>query len=150
MGHPVSATADRRTADRTLRPSGWEREVRERVVAGDDAALAEVYEQYASFVYGLAARVTGDQRAAEDVSQDVFVAMWERPAAFDPTRGSLRTWLGVLTHRRAVDYVRREEARRRRTAGGAARAVAPPDVEEIATAVIAAERVRGALADLPL
>ena len=97
-------------------------------------ALAEIYDQYASFVYGLALRVIGDARAAEDVSQDVFVGLWERPAAFDPDRGSLRTWLGTLTHRRAVDYVRREEARRRRAERDAARAVTAPDVEELATA----------------
>ena len=69
-------------------PSGWEADVRDRVVAGDDTALREVYDQYASFVYGLAVRVIGDHRAAEDVSQDVFVSFWERPAAFDPARGA--------------------------------------------------------------
>ena len=123
--------------------------MRERVVAGDDAALREVYDQYASFVYGLAVRVIGDHRAAEDVSQDVFVSFWERPAAFDPARGSLRTWLGTLTHRRAVDHVRREEARRRRAEREAGRAVAAPDVEEMATALLTAERVRAALEVLP-
>jgi RNA polymerase sigma-70 factor (ECF subfamily) len=123
--------------------------VRERVVAGDDVALREVYDQYSSFVYGLAARVVGDPRAAEDVSQDVFVSFWERPAAFDPARGSLRTWLGTLTHRRAVDHVRREEARRRRGVREAALAVVVPDVEELATALATAERVRAALAELP-
>jgi RNA polymerase sigma-70 factor (ECF subfamily) len=127
----------------------WERAVGVRLAAGDERALDEVYEQFSSFVYGLALRVIGDARAAEDVSQDVFVALWERPGAFDPERGSLRTWLGTLTHRRSVDHVRREEARRRRAIRDAARAVAPPDVEEIATAVLAAERVRVALAELP-
>jgi RNA polymerase sigma factor (sigma-70 family) len=149
MGHSVTASADRRAAERTVRPSAWEHDVRDRVVAGDDAALREVYDQYASFVYGLAARVIGDARAAEDVSQDVFVAFWQRPAAFDPARGSLRTWLGTLTHRRAVDYVRREEARRRRTERVASRAVTAPDVEEMATALLTAERVRAALDLLP-
>ena len=67
--------------------SDWERDARERLVADDEAALAEIYDQYASFVYGLALRVIGDARAAEDVSQDVFVGLWERPAAFDPDRG---------------------------------------------------------------
>jgi len=109
---------------RVVRPSGWERDVRDRIIAGDDTALTEVYDQFASFVYGLALRVIGDPRAAEDVSQDVFVGIWQRPEAFDPKRGSLRTWLGTLTHRRAVDYVRREEARRRRTEREASRAVA--------------------------
>src|SRR6185312_13508699 len=108
-----------------------------------------VYDQYSSFVYGLAVRVIGDQRAAEDVSQDVFVGFWQRPAAFDPDRGSLRTWLATLTHRRAVDYVRREEARRRRAEREANRVVSAPDVEEMATALVAAERVRAALGSLP-
>ena len=149
MGCAVTASADRRAAARTVPPSGWETEVRDRIVAGDDQALREVYDQYASFVYGLAVRVIGDPRAAEDVSQDVFVSFWERPAAFDPDRGSLRTWLGTLTHRRAVDHVRREEARRRRTERVASRAVATPDVEEMATALLTAERVRAALDVLP-
>jgi RNA polymerase sigma-70 factor (ECF subfamily) len=149
MGLSVSASPGRPTAERTVRPSGWEHEVRERVTAGDDTALGEVYDQYASFVYGLAVRVIGDTRAAEDVSQDVFVSFWERPAGFDPARGSLRTWLGTLTHRRAVDHVRREEARRRRTERAARRTVAAPDVEEMATALLTAERVRAALDLLP-
>ena len=134
---------------RVVRPSGWERDVRDRIIARDDTALTEVYDQFASFVYGLALRVIGDARAAEDVSQDVFVGIWQRPEAFDPQRGSLRTWLGTLTHRQAVDYVRREEARRRRAEREASRAVTAPDVDEMATALVAAERVRAALDVLP-
>src|SRR6478735_8935569 len=129
--------------------SDWERDVRERLCQNDDAALTEIYDQYASFVYGLALRVVGDARAAEDVSQDVFVGLWERPAAFDPDRGSLRTWLGTLAHRRAVDHVRREEARRRRAIKDAARPVSTPDVEEMALALVTAERVRAALDTIP-
>ena len=142
-------TTDRRATMRAVAPSDWEAAVRDRVVAGDDDALREVYDQYAPFVYGVAVRVIGDARAAEDVSQDVFVSFWERPGAFDPARGSLRTWLGTLTHRRAVDHVRREEAGRRRAERDATRAVAAPDVEEMATALLTAERVRAALDVLP-
>jgi RNA polymerase sigma factor (sigma-70 family) len=145
----MTTSADRPTAERVVRPSGWERDVRDRVMTGDDSGLREVYDQFASFVYGLALRVIGDARAAEDVSQDVFVCFWERPAAFDPERGSLRTWLGTLAHRRAVDYVRREEARRRRAEREAARAISLPDVDEMATALLAAERVRAAIDQLP-
>jgi len=131
------------------RAGDWELGVRKRMAGGDDSALGEVYDQFGSFVYGLALRVIGDPRAAEDVSQDVFMSVWERPDAFDPERGSLRTWLGTLAHRRAVDYVRREEARRRRTERDASRRVSVPDVEEIAVALVTAERVRDALALLP-
>lgn len=130
--------------------SDWERDTRTRLAARDEAALGEVYDQYSSFVYGLAMRVIGDARAAEDVSQDVFLFVWERPDAFDPDRGSLRTWLGTITHRRSVDYVRREEARRRRMQRDASRRPAQiPDVEEMATALVTAEKVRNALDVLP-
>jgi RNA polymerase sigma-70 factor (ECF subfamily) len=148
MGSIVTTGTARRDG-RVVAKSGWERDVRDRVIAGDDGALAEVYDQFASFVYGLALRVIGDARAAEDVCQDVFVGVWQRADAFDPDRGSLRTWLGTLTHRRAVDYVRREEARRRRAERDAGRAISMPDVEEMATALVTAERVRAALDVLP-
>lgn len=138
-----------RQAARVVRPSQWERTTRDRLIAGDAGALNEIYDQFSSFVYGLALRVIGDTRAAEDVSQDVFVTVWERPDAFDPDRGSLRTWLGTLAHRRAVDHVRREEARRRRAIKDASRPETTPDVEEMATALVTAERVRSVLAMLP-
>jgi RNA polymerase sigma-70 factor (ECF subfamily) len=138
-----------RQAGRDVRPSQWERTTRDRLIAGEEGALNEIYDQFSSFVYGLAMRVIGDARAAEDVSQDVFVTVWERPAAFEPDRGSLRTWLGTLAHRRAVDHVRREEARRRRAIKDAARPVSTPDVEEMALALVTAERVRSALDTLP-
>jgi RNA polymerase sigma-70 factor (ECF subfamily) len=127
----------------------WERCTRDRLIAGDDGALGECYDQFASFVYGLVLRVVRDTRAAEDISQDVFLGLWENPSAFDPDKGALRTWLGTLAHRRAVDYVRREEARRRRDEVVLSRISSPPDVEEMALALMTAERVRDALESLP-
>lgn len=129
--------------------TAWEVEVRRRLVAGDQAALGECYDQFSSFVFGLARRVIGDRRAAEDVTQDVFLHLWERAEAFDPARGGLRTWLATLAHRRAVDHVRREEARRRRQDRVGAEASVAPDVEEMAVAIVTAERVREALGALP-
>jgi RNA polymerase sigma-70 factor, ECF subfamily len=131
-------------------PGAWERAIGGRLVAGDPAALADVYDQYASFVFGLARHVIGEPRGAEDVAQEVFVSLWERPEAFDPLRGSMRTWLATLAPGRAVDYVRREEARRRRSQRDAARQATPvPDVEELASAILMAEEVRAALDALP-
>jgi RNA polymerase sigma factor (sigma-70 family) len=129
--------------------SEWEQEVRPRLTARDETALAELYDQYGSFVFGLAARVINDRRAAEDVTQDVFLYVWEHPDAFDPDRGRLRTFLGTLAHRRAVDHVRREEARRRRGERDAAMQVSVPDVDEMAMALVAAERVRAEVERLP-
>ena len=127
----------------------WEHRIRDRLLAGDEVALGECYDQFASFVYGLALRVVRDVKAAEDLTQDVFLCLWERPGLFDPDKGALRTWLGTLAHRRAVDHVRREEARRRRDETSTARITPTPDVEEMALALVTAERVREALDDLP-
>ncbi|MDI6105474.1 sigma-70 family RNA polymerase sigma factor [Actinoplanes sp. NEAU-A12] len=87
--------------------------LRDRLVHGDETAFAELYEQFESLVFTIAARVTHDGQAAEDVTQEVFLAMWQRPLAFEPAKGSLRGWLAMMAHRRAVDLVRREEAHRR-------------------------------------
>ncbi len=145
MGSVTAAVTGERATS-----SDWEHLVRARLVGGEEAALGEIYDQFSSFVFGLAQRVIGDPRAAEDVSQEVFLHIWEHPEAFEPTRGSLRTWLGTLAHRRAVDYVRREEARRRRQQRDAdRRSPYIPDVDEMATAMVQAEKVRNALDVLP-
>jgi RNA polymerase sigma factor (sigma-70 family) len=90
-----------------------------RVKAGDDSAFAAVYDEHSGLVYGLARRVTRDEELARDITQEVFAYFWEMPDRVDLTRGSLRTYLAVLAHRRAVDEVRRHEARfRAETASG--------------------------------
>ncbi|MEU6349483.1 sigma-70 family RNA polymerase sigma factor [Streptomyces sp. NPDC047072] len=90
-------------------------ELQRRLVYGDESALAEAYTAYGSLVRAVAVRVTRSRAAAEDVAQEVFAQLWSRPYAFDAGRGSLRTWLSVLAHRRAVDWVR-SEARHRKDA----------------------------------
>ena len=127
----------------------WELAVRDRLVAQDHTALSDLYDQFGSYVFGLAARVIGDRHAAEDVTQEVFLSLWERPEAFEPARGRLRTFLGTLAHRRAVDVVRREEARRRRAARDAATTMPIPDVGELAMAIVTAEQVRAEVNRLP-
>jgi RNA polymerase sigma factor (sigma-70 family) len=129
--------------------SAWELAVRDRLVARDPSALSDLYDQFGSYVFGLAARVIGDRHAAEDVTQEVFLSLWERPEAFEPARGRLRTFLGTLAHRRAVDVVRREEARRRRAAREAATTTPIPDVGELAMAIVTAEQVRAEVSRLP-
>jgi len=90
-----------------------EQQLRDRLVAGEEAALAELYDVFGPVVYRLALRVTRDWAAAEDVTQEVFVYVWRHPSRFDPDRGVLRSWLCVMAYRRAVDWVRREVRRRR-------------------------------------
>ncbi|MGB9378421.1 MAG: sigma-70 family RNA polymerase sigma factor [Mycobacteriales bacterium] len=81
---------------------------------GQHDALDEIYARYGRIVFSLARRIVVDSGLAEDVAQEVFLALWRDPAKFDESRGAFGTWLLSLTHHRAVDAVRREESVRRR------------------------------------
>jgi RNA polymerase sigma factor (sigma-70 family) len=85
-----------------------------RVAAGDEDALAALYDRFSSIVYGIALRVTCERSLAEEVVQDVFVSLWHRPESVNPGRGSVRAWLATVAHRRAVDRVRSSERARAR------------------------------------
>jgi RNA polymerase sigma-70 factor, ECF subfamily len=127
-----------------------DRLLRDRLLAGDDRALATVVGEFASLVRGVARRVVTDDFAAEDVTQEVFVWLWERPERFEPDRGSLQSFLAVVTRRRAIDWIRRRDADRRR-ADRAARE-APTVQDDPADGVSSredAQRVRAAVAGLP-
>lgn len=127
-----------------------ERLLAQRLCAGDESALAEVYDRFGSLVFGLALRVIGDRVAAEDVAQEVFVSLWDKPDRFDPGRGSLRAYLGTLTHRRAVDLIRREEARRRRENRTAREPVTTATIDDDALSGLTSDAVRTAVAALPV
>ncbi|MFI6409448.1 RNA polymerase sigma factor [Streptomyces sp. NPDC050548] len=101
------------TGSSTSVPSAADTELHRRLVYGDESALTEAYRIYGGLVRGVAARVTRSPVAAEDVAQEVFAHLWSRPYAFDARRGSLRTWLSLLAHRRAVDWVRGEARHRK-------------------------------------
>lgn len=125
-----------------------------RLVAGDDAGLAEAYDAFAELVLGVARRVTGETSASEDVVQEVFVHLWQHPDQVDLGRCSLRGWLSVLAHRRAVDWVRREERRRAREerAGRDTEIVLDPGGVDLADWVAVVDRVsraRRAVESLP-
>jgi RNA polymerase sigma-70 factor (ECF subfamily) len=122
-----------------------------RLVAGDDRALADVYDRHAAMVAGIAGRVVVSPAAAEDVTQEVFVQLWTNAASIDLDRCSLRGWLSVLAHRRAVDCVRRtERARRRDELTGHDEDLAPVlDLAELAVTRDQARRARAAVAALP-
>ena len=85
-----------------------------RLCDGDADALAAVYDRYASLVHGVARRVLGDESGAQDVTQDVFTHLWRHPDRVDLERGCLRSYLGVISHRRAVDALRRRARRAQR------------------------------------
>src|ERR1700680_5330908 len=81
-----------------------------------EVSLAEVYRRHGGAVFGLAKRVLNNASEAEDVTQEVFLRLWNQPDRFDPARGSLRSFLLAQAHGRAVDAVRSSSSRRLRAA----------------------------------
>lgn len=132
--------------------AGGERVLLARLTAGDESALAEIYDAHSAVVFGVARRVLGDAAAAEDVCQEVFVHVWSSSASIDLDRCTLRGWLSVLAHRRAVDWVRRvERARQReeRSTRLGERDAQVIDLADRAGRDDAAARARRAVAGLP-
>lgn len=116
---------------------------------GDQAAFAECYDRLSPTVYGVVLKVVRDPAQAEEVTQEVFVEMWRQATRFDGSRGSVRSWVVTMAHRRAVDRVRSEQASRNRTERDAAHAVTERD--DVAFTVESAfdrARVRRSLAQL--
>jgi RNA polymerase sigma-70 factor, ECF subfamily len=113
-------------------------------------ALAEVYRRHAGAVLGLARRVLGDPKLSEEIVQEVFLGLWRAPDAFDPERGSLRSYLLAQAHGKSVDVVRAEMSRRAREEREARLRVGSGyDLEREVVDLTIADRVRRTMEALP-
>ena len=81
-----------------------------RAARGDTAAFERIYDELSAAVLGIAVRVIRNRAIAEEVAQEVLVEVWRHSARFEPGRGSGKTWVMTIAHRRAVDRVRHEQA----------------------------------------
>jgi RNA polymerase sigma-70 factor, ECF subfamily len=131
------------------RRSGNDDVLLRQVARGDEAAFATLYDDVADAVYGLVLRVVRDQAQSEEVTQEVLVEIWRTAARFDPARGSAKTWILAMAHRRAVDRVRTAQAAADRDDRvGRLHLPAHDDVAEAVQNRLESEQVRRALADL--
>ncbi len=114
-----------------------------------EVALAEAYRRHGGAVFGLAKRVLLNPTEAEDVTQEVFLRLWNQPDRFDPA-GSLRSFLLAQAHGRAVDAVRSTSSRRQREARDAMRtAEAAYDMQREVWDLAVADQVSQAMGELP-
>lgn len=112
-------------------------------------ALAEAFRRHSGAVFALARRLLNEPAQAEETVQEIFLRLWNAPDRFDPSRGSLRSFLLTQTHGRAVDAIRSDTSRRRREDRDAHQATAAGyDLEREVGDVIIAEHVREAVAGL--
>ncbi|MCO8123188.1 sigma-70 family RNA polymerase sigma factor [Stieleria sp. TO1_6] len=88
-----------------------DRDLVRRVAAGEDQAMREVFDQHFETVFRICMHQCRQSADAQEVSEIVFVELWNFPQRFHPQRGSLRTYLCLLARSRAKDRLR-QTARR--------------------------------------
>lgn len=113
----------------------------------DRDAFSRLYDEFAPLVFGVALRTTKSRSHAEEVAQEVFIQVWKQADQFDPAKGTARSWIATLAHRRSVDFVRRSQSSRDRDSAQ------PPSADrgDIADEVVESDeraRVRLALSAL--
>jgi RNA polymerase sigma-70 factor (ECF subfamily) len=147
----TTSPASVRSIPRRISESSEDRDLLEALLNRQEEALTEAYRRFGQKVYRTAFGVLRRSALAEDVTQEVFVRMWQRPERFDPGRGSLGGFLQLDTHGRSIDLLRSEKARANREIRQqqlSAASDAPASLEEEVMKRISSERIRGALETL--
>jgi RNA polymerase sigma-70 factor (ECF subfamily) len=78
-----------------------------RVARQDRAAFAELYGRYAGRVRAFVLRAGAPAPDADEIAQDVMVAVWRRAESYDPNRAGAATWIYAIARNRRIDFVRR-------------------------------------------
>jgi RNA polymerase sigma factor (sigma-70 family) len=147
-GRTEVAVAQAAGGDIADHPEPADTEVGRLFAAGDERALAWAYERWAGLVHGIAVRSLGSSADAEDVTQQVFVAVWHSRADFDPGRGTLGAWLVAIARNKIAD-VRRARLRDQRVLAQVAGRAAVADAEIASDVVVDRVVLADELARLP-
>ena len=81
-------------------------ELLRRIARGDQQALGALYDVHGSRLLAIARRMLSSESDAEDLLHDVFIEIWKKAGDFDPTRGSVRTWIAMRVRSRCLDRLR--------------------------------------------
>ncbi len=85
-----------------------EQDLMRQLVAGEEDAIRALYARFGRSVYTVGLRLLGSSEEAEELTQDVFLAVWRKASRFDSSRGRLSTWLMAIAHNIAVDRLRHD------------------------------------------
>lgn len=145
---PVTAQA-RQAGTETADTAAIDIALMTRITARDAHAIGELYDRHHRLLFGLVFRVLGSRSDAEDVLQDVFMAVWNRAESYNAGLGSPVAWLVRVARNRAVDRLRANGVRTRTLEVIST----VPDISETpedrAAAHESARRITQALAALP-
>ena len=119
------------------------------IQGGDRAALAELYDRYASLTLAVAYRILNNRRDAEDLLHDIFLESWRKAATYNPNRGTVKTWLLLRVRSRAIDRLRTFAVAREHGMIQSAAAPESPTANDDPSLAPDCRRARQALEQLP-
>jgi RNA polymerase sigma-70 factor, ECF subfamily len=124
------------------------------IAHAQENALSELYDRYSKLIYSVAMNALADQALAEEITQDVFVRVWERAGTYRNEQGSAATWLASIARNRAIDIFRQNRARHMHlnTSWEAAENLDSPGSQNVEAEVDLSQRaqhVRWAVSQLP-
>ena len=82
-----------------------------RVAAGDEAAVAELYDRFETLVFKVSRQLLPTKAEAEDAVQEIFIRLWKTADRYDPRRAKLVTWVMLIARRHLIDRLRRSAVR---------------------------------------
>lgn len=80
--------------------------------SGKTETLGVLYDRHASLVYGISLKLLGTQTEAEELTQDIFLNLANK-SAYNPQRGTLRTYLAIFTRTRALERLKSRSQKQR-------------------------------------
>jgi len=119
-----------------------DRDLAARLKRRDASAVAELYDRYGRMAYALIYRVVRDTGIAEDLTQETFLRIWNRAAAFDQEKGSLGPWIMTVARNRAIDYLRSVDGRMREHSFEVSAAESPLLLSTIESNLINSDRAK--------
>lgn len=123
----------------------------ERLKRRDPEAMADLYDRYSRLAYSLILRIVKDSGAAEDLTQETFLRVWNRAQAFDSARGAIGPWLLAVARNRTIDYVRSSSGKMTRNSYEFAETESPAlfaNLEKELVSADQAKRIREAVGKL--